>query len=124
MRSQTARFRLTALLTAAVAAAGLVAVSTTAASAVPSEVSIRLNADDKAAMDNKTETWCKDNKDSWCPYNKGVGTYLKFVIAGEALVLRYTVTDAGGNPVPNTLVTLNKNINGGSFTGSFTGTTD
>lgn len=124
MRLSTARSRIVGLLSATLAASSLVTLANPASAAVPSEVNIRLSADDKAAMDNKTETWCKDNKDSWCPYNKGVGTYLKFVVAGDNLVLNYTVTDMSNNPVANTKVTLNKNVNGGSFTGSLEGTTD
>lgn len=123
MRRHSSLRRVVATIAAAFIATSLT--STTAShAAVPSEVSIRLSAADKAGMDNKTETWCKDNANSWCPYNKGVGTYVKFVVAGDALSLTYTVTDSSGNPVAGTLVTLNKNIGGGSFTGSFTGTTD
>lgn len=117
------RSRVVALIASTLAAASLVP-GTSASAAVPSEVNIRLSADDTAGMDNKTETWCKDNRNSWCPYDKGVGTYLKFVIAGDTLVLRYTVTDMSGNAVANTLVTLNVNKGSGSFTGSLTGTTD
>ncbi|MBU6213303.1 MAG: Ig-like domain-containing protein [Actinomycetales bacterium] len=123
MRPQAHLRRIAATVATAFLATALTS-GTTAHAAVPSEVNIRLSASDKAGMDNKTETWCKDNANSWCPYNKGVGTYVKFVIAGDALSLTYTVTDMAGNPVTNTLVTLNRNIGGGSFTGSFTGTTD
>ena len=123
MTVRTVRSRVIALITATLAAAFLVPV-TAASAAVPSEVNIRLSAEDKAGMDDKTETWCKDNAGSWCPYNKGVGTFLKFVVAGDTLVLRYTVTDMSGNPVTNTQVTLNVNKGTGSFTGTLTGTTD
>jgi protocatechuate 3,4-dioxygenase beta subunit len=124
MSVRTPRPRIIALISSALTAASLVGGVSAATAATPSEVNIRLSSADKAGMDNKTETWCKDNANSWCPYNKGVGTYLKFVVAGDTLALHYTVTDMSSNPVANTTVTLNKTVGGGSFTGSLTGTTD
>jgi len=89
------------------------------ASALPSvptpEYNIRLSADDKASMTDKSYWWTNEAASH---------SMLKFVTAGDTLVLHYTVTDKDGNPAPGIVVSIGATPAGGTFTSdSMTGTT-
>ena len=115
MRLSTTRSRIIALVSSALAASSVVSLAPAANAAVPSIVNIRLSSDDKAGMEDKTYWW---NQPATAT------SFMKFVVAGDDLVLHYTVTDKDDKAVANTLVTLKKDVGGGSFSGTFTGTTD
>ena len=108
--------RAVAVVVSATIAAAVAVVAAPAAHAdgVPSEVNIRLSAEDKAHMTDKSYWWTNEPASvSW----------VKFVEAGAELVLHYTVTDTNGAAVPGATLTLNAGGNA-TFTGSLTETTD
>ena len=108
--------RAVAVTVSAAIASALAVVAAPAAHAdgVPSEVNIRLSAEDKAHMTDKSYWWTNEAASF---------SYVKFVEAGSDLVLHYTVTDTSGNAVPGATLTLNAGGNA-TITGSLTQTTD
>jgi len=88
------------------------------APAVPDVVAnIYLTSADRAGMSDKSYWWTD---------NAASRSLVKFVTAGDDLVLHYVVTYANGSPIANTLVTLTAaNVGAGAnFDGELTGTTD
>ena len=76
---------------------------------------IYLSAADKKHMVDKSYWWTNEAASH---------SMVKFVVAGGELALHYRVTDADGNGIGDTAVTLHSAPGGGCFTGDFSGTTD
>ncbi|NDB18670.1 MAG: hypothetical protein EB027_05345, partial [Actinobacteria bacterium] len=81
----------------------------------PAVANIRLSDDDKLTMTDKSYWWTNEPQSH---------SYVKFVVAGDELVLNYRVTDGSGKAVANIPLTLTPSDVSASFTGTLTKNTD
>ena len=126
--SRVGRKSLALTLTSAMAAV-FALTGASAAHASVAAATIRLADADKAPKSMTEKTYWASTAEA--PRTCSATTscdYVKMITAGSDLVLHYNVTDANGNGIAGTAVTLNVSVpdgaTAGTFTGTLSGTTD